>query len=111
VPPPRAATASPSRSRAAYGNGTPPPPLPDNAHLHSSLGARPPPMLNRSATSADLGEANRLSAGEFRATSTGVVGPPRSGTMSPPPPMNLRSGSSTPVGGAKRKVKSKYVVV
>ncbi|GAA6001466.1 uncharacterized protein JCM10292_006268 [Rhodotorula paludigena] len=105
VPPPRAATASPSKGlrngSPRFGGDTPPvPPMPPRS---ATMGA--PPPLSRSATSADLrGDSRPPSA-------AGLPTRPPSATGSMPP----RSAGGTPVeGGSGRagaRKKPKYVVV
>ncbi|GAA5877576.1 hypothetical protein JCM8547_007735 [Rhodosporidiobolus lusitaniae] len=108
VPPPRAATASPSRG---IRNGPPrfsteTPPLPPMPPRSATTG---PPPLSRSATSADL----RLQAQDSRTPPTGPpTRPPSAGGAMPPP----RSAAGTPLegstgraGGAKRKPKHAHL--
>lgn len=89
VPPPRAATASPSKGlrngSPRFGGDTPPvPPMPPRS---ATMGA--PPPLSRSATSADLrGDSRPPSA-------AGLPTRPPSATGSMPP----RSAGGTPVEG------------
>lgn len=69
-----------------------------------------PPPMNRSKTSADLGDQNRAGAGQFRSASTGPppmpsmpLRGPGSGMTSPPPP----AGAAAP--GRRKPLKSRYV--
>ncbi|BGP48551.1 hypothetical protein JCM10450v2_004427 [Rhodotorula kratochvilovae] len=104
VPPPRAATASPSKTMRngspRFGGDVPPvPPMPPRS---ATTG---PPPLSRSATSADLRGDSRPPS------SAGMPTRPPSATGFPP-----RSGGATPVDGAParagpRKNKPRYVVV
>ncbi|KDE08917.1 hypothetical protein MVLG_01011 [Microbotryum lychnidis-dioicae p1A1 Lamole] len=54
VPPPRASTASPSRSSRARYNTETPPPMPAMAPSRNDTSSAPPPSLNRSQTTSDL---------------------------------------------------------
>ena len=112
-PPPRAATASPTRASRSlngpprFASATPPPFDASKLPARPSIGqGPPPPSLNRSRTAGDLHGQNRLD--QARSVSAGPPPPMPGRLMTSPPPV---SGASTPVGGARRKpLKSKYVV-
>ncbi|KAK4701487.1 COPII coat assembly protein SEC16, partial [Phenoliferia sp. Uapishka_3] len=94
APPPRAATASPTRASgirpaAARFMSETPPPMPQNA---ASFGRdMPAPALNRARTSADLNDLHR--SGQFRSASAQAGFPP---TRGPPPPTSRPPSAGPP---------------
>ncbi|SCV71958.1 BQ2448_4652 [Microbotryum intermedium] len=63
VPPPRASTASPSRSSRARYNTETPPPMPSMPPSRHDTSSAPPPSLNRSQTTSDLRSSAASGAG------------------------------------------------
>lgn len=112
-PPPRAATASPTRAarsqmaNSRFASATPPPFDASKLPARPSIGqGPPPPSLNRSRTAGDLQGQNRLD--QARSVSAGPPPPMPGRSITSPPPI---SGASTPVGGVRKKpLKSRYVV-